>query len=781
MIILDRAQSLALRCAATGVVNVQGAAGTGKSVLANAISVQIAQAGLTCLLLGPSLELDKPLSFRTASACHPILARRARVGTRPMIHWQEIDHLVARARLNPGAMQFAARLLRRGRELLERHEFHPDEVENSLVRARLMPPEALDLLAVIAHDAGRIAEMLWSGNRRSGRSLRDIESVIAGRESEVPPDEDPLALIVADDHDFEGKLTSLLSNIQPNGEEKELVAVVATLRGSISADDTLREVQEQTLLKAKMLREAIDLVRNSGTPEAALKVRPLTHASRIVEYFVGKHPGIDAPGVIRSFENTLRNCESDRAALAPHLDRHGARTVGSVALAVQRGPNRYSRHCPSTGSFVQRIREARYAARHLPRLLGQLLEIVPTALMREVTTAPLEDAAKIIEAGWILDERAKAANELRQLRDVFASTGFGDLFTTPADFFERCEAAVSHVTQAGLTYGPEMLDLLLGARVDSAAAIPNLKEWPASFMRARTRNELAEIASRRHRFDVVVADDVGEFDAVMLERFAAAGTWVHKFGIVAGNSAIALEVPHRQIHFEIANLASGRPDHWLAGPSGLGLVVREESNSAYRDLKSAATQLVTTLQALGCNAALFPLARGAAADIVVAAADELLDVALGNLAKCAREGIVILCRRDLRQPRSIPERPLLPDATTARVLGWQIKRACGEGVLLEKNGRCVALVDEPLALSGSEDLVKDIVDRLSSLGWRPLVAWRDAPRIPDELNRLLDVHAVPLPREDSIRIIVEGLDLSRPAVRSQEGTMSDPAAGNVAA
>jgi hypothetical protein len=45
----------------------------------------------------------------------------------------------------------------------------------------------------------------------------------------------------------------------------------------------------------------------------------------------------------------------------------------------------------------------------------------------------------------------------------------------------------------------------------------------------------------------------------------------------------------------------------------------------------------------------------------------------------------------------------------------------------------------------------------------------------------LDVHAVPLPREDSIRIIVEGLDLSRPAVRSQEGTMSDPAAGNVAA
>jgi hypothetical protein len=94
-------------------------------------------------------------------------------------------------------------------------------------------------------------------------------------------------------------------------------------------------------------------------------------------------------------------------------------------------------------------------------------------------------------------------------------------------------------------------------------------------------------------------------------------------------------------------------------------------------------------------------------------------------------------------------------------------------VLLEKNGRCVALVDEPLALSGSEDLVTDIVDRLSSLGWRPLVAWRDAPREPDELNRLLDAHAVPLPREDPIRILVEGLELSRPATQSQEGILSD--------
>jgi hypothetical protein len=778
MIILDRAQSLALRCAATGVVTVQGAAGRGKSVLANAISVQIARTGFNCLLLGPSRELDKPLSFRTASVCHPILARRAYGGTRPFVHRQEIDHLAARARLNPGAMQFAARLLRRGRELLERHGLQPDEVEKSLVRARPVPQEALDLLAIISHDAGLIAEMLWSGNRRNGRSLRDIESAIAGREVDVPPDEEPLDLIVTDDHDFERKLTSLLLNMQPNGEEKRLAAVVAALRGSISANDTLREVHEQTQLKAKMLRDAIDLVTNSHTPEAALKVR--SHASRIVEYFVGKHPGIEAPVVIKFLEDALRNCESDKAALAPYLDRHGARTVGSVAQAAQGGPNRYARHGQSIGSFVQRIREARYAARHLPALLGRLRGFLPATLMREISDAPLDEVANVIEAGRILDENAKAADELRQLRDLFASTGFGDLLTAPADFFERNQAATSYVTQAGLSYAPEILDLLIDARAHSPPELSDLKEWPASIMRARTRNELTEIASRRHRFDVVVADDVGEFDADTIERFAAAGTWVHRLGIVAGSEAIVLDVPHRQKHFEIANLASGHPEHWLAGPGGLGVVVREESNSTYRALKSAATHLVTILRELGRNAAIYPLARGAAADIVVVAVDELLDVALGNLAKCAREGIVILCRRDMRQTKFAPERALPADATTAQILGWRIKRACGEGVLLEKNSNCVALVDEPLALSGFEDLVTDIVDRLSSFGWRPLIAWRNAPRDPDELNRLLEVHAVPLPREDTIRILVEGLDLSPPATESQEGILSDdPAAENV--
>jgi hypothetical protein len=104
------------------------------------------------------------------------------------------------------------------------------------------------------------------------------------------------------------------------------------LRSFFSAQGFLGQVHEQTLLKPKILRDAIDLVRNSSTPEAALK-------ARIVGYFVGKHPGIDAPVVIKSFEDALRNCESDRAALP--MQRSGlCRGGGSrAALATVQTPD----------------------------------------------------------------------------------------------------------------------------------------------------------------------------------------------------------------------------------------------------------------------------------------------------------------------------------------------------------------------------------------------------------------------------------------------------------
>jgi hypothetical protein len=541
----------------------------------------------------------------------------------------------------------------------------------------------------------------------------------------------------------------------------------------------LREVHKQTILMTRMLRDAIDLVRTSGSPEAALKVQPHTHASRVIECFTRKHPDSGAPAAIKVFEDALRDCESDQAALAPHIERYGARTIGSFAPVMQERLLLFYRIHLNVGSFVQRIREARYAARHLPALLETLRGTLPELLMQEIANAPLEEATERIKTSQIPDERARAAAELRQLRDLFASTGFGDLLTTPADFFERREAASAHVTGAAVDLAPELLDLLIDAQVLSAPALGDLKEWPTSMMRARTQNELAEIVSLGSRFDVVVADDVDEFDADTLERFAATGTWVHRLGTtVAAANTIILEVPHQQVHFEIVAAASRRPGHWLGGPGGLGVVVREASGSSYSALKSAALQLVTTLQRLGRNAALFPLARDGVADIVVAAVDELLNVAVRNLARCAREGVVILCRQDLRRAESLPDPPRLTDATTAQSLGWQIKFACREGVLLERNGKCVALVNEPVGLTGSEDVVTDIVYRLSSLGWRPLVAWQDAPRDLDQMERLLDSHAIPLVREDPLHAFIERLDLSRLDTPSQPNVGSDQRAEN---
>jgi hypothetical protein len=110
---------MALRRAETTSVLVRGALGTGKSSLANLIAVQAAEAGLTCLLVGSSSELERPLAFQVASSCHPILIRRARLPSRQITTARKADLLAARGRLDPTAMQVALRAQRRARALME--------------------------------------------------------------------------------------------------------------------------------------------------------------------------------------------------------------------------------------------------------------------------------------------------------------------------------------------------------------------------------------------------------------------------------------------------------------------------------------------------------------------------------------------------------------------------------------------------------------------------------------------------------------------------------------
>src|SRR6266436_5399576 len=79
MIILDPAQALALLKSASGPVDVAGRGGTGKSVLANAIASQAAQAGRACLLVGASPILDRPLGYSFIRDVHRVLSDRAQI------------------------------------------------------------------------------------------------------------------------------------------------------------------------------------------------------------------------------------------------------------------------------------------------------------------------------------------------------------------------------------------------------------------------------------------------------------------------------------------------------------------------------------------------------------------------------------------------------------------------------------------------------------------------------------------------------------------------------
>jgi len=775
---LDRAQSFALHRATTDSVVAYGSSGTGKSSLANAMAVRAAAAGLTCLLVGSSSRLDKPLIYAVAGVCHPILARRAQVYNRATDRRQHVDPLVARGRLNPSALQGAMRILRRARELIEQHDLSPEEVEHSLLAVRPVPPVALDLIAVISQDATRVADILWTGNRRSGRSLHDVEMVVAGGQTNVPVDEEPLALILAEESDFERKLATTLAMTTRADDEKQLSAVMSTLRSRAPTDKTLKEVHENVVWMRQTLRDAIDLVGKSGSPQAALQVKASTHALKIIEHFVRKRPKADADVTIKLLKDALRQFENDGAALVPYLDRYGSRSIGSIAPATQERTNPLPKIYLSASSFVQKIREARYAARGLPGLLSQLRAIVSPTTADEIVFAPIEEAVRRLESP-VANGRVKVANDLRQLRDLFASTGFGDLFMAPAGLLDQHETFVSAMTEFAASHSPEILDLLMEVTASTTfSQSPKLTDWPRSHVRARSQLELAEIATRGDHFDVLVADDVDELDASLLDHFATTGTHVHRIGLTARNDAILLEIPHRQTNCEIADLVSERPGRWLSGPGGMGVVVREFGHFDLDFLRAAAGRLVATLQEVGRGASLAPLPRDIIANVLVAVVDTLSNSALRSLAAQAREGVVIFCRRDLRRPETPTNHPPSSDCITAQSLGWRIAYACADGVLLEKDGHCVALVDEPVAFTAVDEVVTDMVDRLTALGWRPIVAWRDAPRDRTALNTLLNSHSIPTLRDQTLHTLLERFALEPPPVPSaanrENGHGGDP-------
>lgn len=312
-------------------------------------------------------QLANTPSRTSAAACHPILTRRAQVDYRTVSPRTEIDHIDARGRLDPAAMRLAVGVLRRARELIEKYQLQQDEVELSFLAMHPIPLEVRDLLAVATYDANRIAQVLWSGNRGGGLALQAVEEIIAGRPTDIPPDSGLLDLILADDRSFENRLGTLLATTQAAEEEKRLGALLSALRCSTRADETLAELHDRVARMTRMIRDAVELVRDRGGLEAAMAIEPPSHASKIVEFFVRNHPGQRPSAAMNYLQNLAQQFENDDVALAPLLERHGARTVGSVART---GPERlgpFPLHCSSIGLFVEKVREARYAARQFAR------------------------------------------------------------------------------------------------------------------------------------------------------------------------------------------------------------------------------------------------------------------------------------------------------------------------------------------------------------------------------------------------------------------------------
>lgn len=762
MITLDPVQLFALRKAASEPIQVAGLNGAGKSTLANAIATQSARDGRSCLLIGRDASLDRPIAFQMLEQVHQVLANRANLNNQtdvlsPKV-WTKMvlpsDLIEARAKTDPVAAKTAERLLRRTRELIGQYKLNADEIEESIADQSIAP-EAFDLASLAIQDASRLANELWSGNGRAGRSFHDLKELLAGAPIEVPANEQILELILADDATFEAALLKILSNRSEHKEEQALAAIVRDLRRPGSSDKTLAEYHQHAVWISRIMKDAIALVRKHTSLKAALGADPESDGAKAIGLFVRMRPDQGAASAIRAFDMALRDYQHDSAALEPQLKQHGNRPLGSFVFPSDDGGYKQE---ANPGSFVQRIREARYAARQLPGLLERIRASLPRALGRRFESAPIEDAAAILEKGSENGPRERAAGELRQLRALFAQTGFGDPLNAPPDFESRLEKARAPRAAAKdtvLTYNAEVLDLLLDLTTYSEHR--DLIEWPTSIVRARSNEEIAEIVQSGHRFDVVVIDDATEFAHERMDAFAAGGAAVHRIG-VSDEDAILLHVPHRQQDTAIAGAVSGQPNRWLGAPDGIGLIVRTAPDLTVEQLLSAADRLVLSLRKAGCTAVLST--SDTDADLVVATLDQLGDTDLPALAARARKGIAVLCRSDRRSTEMAAQQADTLDVLLAQSLGWKLVASTADGALLEKDGRSVVLIDETVTMDGRDETVADVARRLGQMGWHPIVSWRASPRSPDEFNKLLNDSAVTVSRR--YRAIAETFDLKQP-------------------
>ncbi|NUU41845.1 hypothetical protein [Tardiphaga robiniae] len=766
MITLDAAQTHALATAAREAIEVHGPSGTGKSVLANVLAARESEAGRSCLLIGSSPVLNTPIAVRTLSYLHPALQDRAQLTEASNVSGQPIppvtstDLVEVRAKADPDAARTAVRILRRTRELAQKHRLGADEIEMSLATAQALRSEMRVLAALAVQDGLRLADQLWTGNGRAGRTFIDVREVLTGKSTEVPADENALAMIRADETEFEVALVQILNAHSLKDDERLLSEGIATLRRPRSRGKTIAESHQHASWMAGVLNDANRLVRSHGSLRAALAADPESSGAKAIEFFMRMKSEQDASAALRAFDSALRDYQYDCVVLERFLQQHGARSLDGIAPPQTASSDARE---ANPGSSIQKIREARQAARELPGLLVRIKSALPPATSASFFTAPIEEAASVLENGAPDDERSRASNEVRQLRALFAETGFGDPLSVSADFEASIERAQKTVLlqPARSEYGPEVLDLLLD--LTTHAEWPAPAAWPASLARARSREELSGMAASARSFDTVVVDDCGEYATELLDAFAASGARVHRIGVKDQARAISLETPHRSLASGIAHLATGTDRRWIGAPNSLGLVVRTAPNLTATEIASAAKRLVARLQAERCSVAL--ASAGEVADVIVAALDELQDTDLQRVASLAGSGVIVICRVDRRAPASFPSSTPSADIDTAVALGWKISRTAADGTVLEKDGRFVILVQEAGAIAAQDDTVAERVARAETQGWHPMVAWRQSPRDRTTLAEKLNGSAVLI--DNRFRNMAEQFDLLSPQAATE--------------
>jgi hypothetical protein len=299
------------------------------------------------------------------------------------------DLIEARAKTDPVAARAAVSLLRRSRELSQKYKLNADEIEESISNSQSISPEAFDLAALAVQDGSRLADELWSSNGRAGRSFHDLKQLLVGTATEVPANDQVLKLILADDATFETDLVKILSSRSEHKEEQAVAAIVGGLRRPGATEKTLSECQQHAVGMSRIMNDAIALVRKHGSLKAAFSADADSDGAKAIGFFMRMRPQEGSAAAVRAFDSALRDYQIDSAALEPHLNQYGNRSLASFISVSDASGYRTE---ANPGSFVQRIREARYAARQLPGLLDRIRALLPRALGQRFESAPVEDA-----------------------------------------------------------------------------------------------------------------------------------------------------------------------------------------------------------------------------------------------------------------------------------------------------------------------------------------------------------------------------------------------------